>query len=115
KEVVDFVAVIVMEIEDMFPVGCPSVIVNRMVCFVGDRMQIRAVHRAHPNIEHTVLVWCEPSELRTTARDLRVGAFRITKQNFAWNERRQLGVNGEGAKPDGCKEKMFHVACRFPT
>src|SRR6266581_353556 len=99
----------------MFPVGCPPVIVNRMLCFVGDRMRIRAVHRAHPNIEHTVLVWCEPGKLRTVGRDLRVGALRIPEKDFARNKRRQLCVNGEAAKPDDRKEKMSHMDWRFLT
>ena len=111
---VDFVAVIIVEIEDIFPVGCPPIIVNGIVCFVRDRMRVRAVHRAHPNIKHTALVWREPGELRTVGRDLRIGALRISEKNFARNERGQFGVNGEGAKPDECKEKLFHFDCRVP-
>src|SRR6266705_3563091 len=93
----------------MFPVGCPPIIVNRMVCFVGDRMRVRAVHRAHPNIEHTVLVWRKPGELRTIGRDLRVGALRISKEDFARNEHRQLGLSGAGREKNEEQDgKSFH-------
>src|SRR5205807_3381417 len=104
----------VVEIEDMFSVGWMPVILNRMVCFVGARMRIRAVDCARPNVEHTVFVRRRPAELRSVGRDLRDRALRITEKNFAWNERGQFGVNSEGAKPDERTEKTFHIDCHFP-
>src|SRR6266550_4699794 len=92
---IDFVAVIVVEIEDMFPVSSPPVIMNGIAWLIRNRMRARTVDGAQPNVEHTVFVRRQPAELRAVGRNLRIGPLRISKKSFARDQRRQLGLGAD--------------------
>ena len=90
EQVRDFVAGIVMKIQDVFPVCGPRVPFNRVACFVRHAMGVPAIERARPNIQRIAFVRCQPAELRAIGRDFWIRPRRIAKQDFAGDKWRQL-------------------------
>src|SRR5206468_2071965 len=109
----NLVARVIMKVEDLFPIPAPGVPLNRVAFLVSHATRVSAVNRAHPDIEHIVLVWRQPTQLGTIGRDFWIRALWIAKKDFAGNERRQLRINGESIDCYGCHEEIFHHVSGF--
>lgn len=91
---INFVTAVVLQIKDVLAIAGRSVPSDRAVRFVRDRVCVLAIGRARPDVEYAILVRRQPGELRTVGRDLWIGAHRISKENFARDQRRKLCGRG---------------------
>ena len=104
----DFIAGIVVEIEDVSPISGPCVPLNRVACFVRHAMCVRAVERARPNVQRIAFVRRQSAQLRTIGRDFRIRPRRILEQNLPWDKRWQLSLCRTKRQKKRAEIKWFH-------
>jgi hypothetical protein len=99
------IAAPVLEVEDSAAVTGPGVEADAAAGVVGDapRRIVGTVHRAHPDVQHSLLRGGEPGQMPAVRRELRLGADRVAEQDLAGNQIGELGrrVQEQGRREDG--------------
>src|SRR5579862_457740 len=63
EKVVDLVAAIILQVENVFSVSGPGVPEDGAMGFVGDRLSVSPRNGIRPYVEHTILIRRKPGDL----------------------------------------------------
>jgi hypothetical protein len=70
-------------------------------------MRVRTVDSTHPDIEHSVLVRRQPTELRAIGRNLWIARARISEKDFPRKEQRQFSYHGPNREHESSSDNLF--------
>src|SRR5262249_14108586 len=91
REVVIFVAVAVLQVDELLAVKGPDVGADAAFLVVGQGAIVVLADGSHPDLLHVLGIRSDVGQVFAVRRNVRAGLFRIAEEDRSGNERRQLG------------------------